>query len=277
MLRFLAILLLACAWASVWGCTSHSRGSTVFLIKAADRDEEIAIRRKLPAVQGAVQEAIIAYGLERIAIEVIVREMGGLGQTTPTVDGLLRVDSARVVINKRLLLDPPDDLDDVLLGLMAHELAHALHYSRMTAPELANVGELYRRFMNSPEGSLQPWARAYEQFTDLTAIVYGFGDPLIRQKRASAENLARNHPKKVWDFYLREDDIHTLMGDPDALREALDRSARATGVGSLRRLGDRMMASLPRGTPHDALAISEEEPAFIDDEPIGPWEDTESP
>lgn len=57
----------------------------------------------------------------------------------------------------------------------------------------------------------------FEQLTDMTAIALGYAEELVHQKAASEDNLARNHPPHVWDFYLKEDEIRRLAADEEEL------------------------------------------------------------
>ncbi len=56
----------------------------------------------------------------------------------------------------------------------------------------------YGRLMRDPEDArLREWVTNYEQLTDMSAILAGYSQELIHQKRASEDNLARNHPDRV--------------------------------------------------------------------------------
>lgn len=216
------------------GCLSVERGDTVLRVKAGDREEEKALRRELWRVEKAVAEVRVHYGLEDIAIEVTVTEMGGLGQTSPLVSGL-SVSGASFVMNKRLFLEQHPDLDDIVLGLTSHELAHALHYARMSDTDLIELGLTYDSMLKHPEGPHKDWVRAYEQLTDMTAIAMGYGEVLIHQKSASEANLAANHPEHVWDFYLHEHEIRALMADEAELLRKMEEAMVVLALPSLRR------------------------------------------
>jgi hypothetical protein len=227
---------LVCFIAAMPGCVHVDPGGTVLNVRVPDDDEAQQVRRQLWRVERAVEEVRIAYGLDDIAIEVIVTEMGGLGQTLPGLDNRLHVEAAIVTINKRLFLENHPDLDAILLGLLAHELAHGWHYARMSEADAAELGLRYKRFMDDPEGDLLEWIRAYEQLTDLTTIAHGFGDALTHQKRASEENLARHHPPKVWSFYLHEPEIRAAMADRALLRAEAEVHLDTLALPSLRRI-----------------------------------------
>lgn len=236
-MRHVLVIGVGVAVAGFGGCIAVESGDTVLHVDAADRAEEKHIRSDLWRVQKAVSEVRVRYGLEDVAVRVSVRELGGLGETTPAFDGL-HVKGATFVLNKRLFTDQHPDLDAIILGLTSHELAHALHYARMSRADALELGLRYDRMMSKPEGPDHDWIRAYEQVTDMTAIALGFGEALIHQKKASEANLAANHPPKVWDFYLHEHEIRSLMEDRDLLR-ARTREALATlGLRSLESLLD---------------------------------------
>ena len=228
------LLLLACA------CQADGGASTSIRVEDATGEQEDEIRLQEWRVERAVQEVLVRYGLEGLNVSIVIEEEGGLGETKPNVDAILDVTGVTVSINERLFLDEPPAGDDVLLGLFAHELAHALHYSKMSRLELVEFGERYLRFFENPEGHLKPWAAAYERFTDLTAIAYGFGVPLTAQKVASKDNVARHHPHKVWDFYLEPVDIRALSKDPVALKKRIDQALDVVNIGSLREFAETL-------------------------------------
>jgi hypothetical protein len=223
------------------GCRATLGGGTTIRVPGATRTEEDAIRLQEWRIERAAQQVIVAYGLEGLDLEIVLEEEGGLGKTRPRLDAIAEVDGATVSINRRLFLDDPPASDDVLLGLFAHELAHALHYAHMSEVDLVVFAERYGRFYLDPQGDLRAWAAAYERLTDLTAIAYGYAEPLIAQKIASKDNVARHHPKKVWDFYLEPEEIAELAGDPSALRSRIDAAAAVVGLFSL----ERFVATLP--------------------------------
>jgi len=216
------------------GCVASRRGATLMTVNVDDRQQEKQIRRQLSQLLKATEDVKIRYGLTDIEVEAIVVEMGGLGATTPAFSRAGKVNTAVVVINKRLFLDPEyrDDIDEILTGLMAHELAHALHYARMSRPDLVTLGYRYKKFMDNPNGKWRDWAEAYEQLTDLMAIYFGYGEELIHQKRASELNLAHNGPEQVWDFYLTEEEIRELVEDGEHFRQRFRETADRVGLRS---------------------------------------------
>lgn len=224
----IALLLGACARAK--------RGDTLYRVRAESREEERAIQGQLWRVQRAVSEIRAAYDLDSLGIEVTVAPLSGLGQTTPALSGIAQIRAARVVVSKQLLLDNHPDLDDILLGLMAHEFAHALHYSRLSRGDLVELGLRYDRMLTNPHGSARPSIRAYERLTDMHVIALGYGEALIHQKRASEANLAANDPPQVWDFYLTEAEIRAMMDDRELLRTEIDAAIRVIKLPSFRRV-----------------------------------------
>ncbi|MEM6568673.1 MAG: hypothetical protein AAF957_09705 [Planctomycetota bacterium] len=222
------------------GCRSSHSGRSSIRVIGCTTAEEDTIRLQEWRVLRAMEDVIVRYGLEGLDVDVVIEEEGGLGESRPEVDLILDVTGAHVSINRALLLDDPPAGDDVFLGLFAHELAHALHYARIDRADLLILAERYVRFFENPSGSLKPWAAAYEQLTDMTAIAHGYGVPLQAQKRASAENVARHHPKKVWDFYLTEEEIARLDADRDLLAERMDEAAKVVGLSSLMRLVEEL-------------------------------------
>jgi hypothetical protein len=219
------------------GCRNVEYGATTINVRTGDWDEEKQIRRELWRIVRAAEDVKVRYGLTDIEIRVLVRDLGGLGQAQPRLNTMLRVDRTVIVLSEDLFLGDYPELDLVIEGLVAHEMAHALHYARMSTGDITTLGLSYNRFINTPSApTAVEWVRAYERFTDMTAIAMGYGEALIQQKRASALNLARNEPPNVWDFYLTEDEIRAFMADRDALREAIIASIRTLNLPSLERV-----------------------------------------
>lgn len=232
----LAAIGLTCL-ATCGGCAAAGSVETSIRIKDANQAEDAAIRKQEYRVMKAVQDVVVTYGLQELDIDVVIEEEGGLGETKPEFNLWLHVDGATVSINKILFLEDNPHTDDILLGLFAHELGHGLHYSVLSELDLILLGERYERFYLNPEGHLKPWAEAYEQFTDLTAIVHGYGKPLIQQKIRSQDNVSKNHPAKVWSFYLKPDEIEALMNDRAALQRKIDETLGVIDLASLTRFG----------------------------------------
>ena len=218
-------LLAACAVALSLiagpGCINTRRGDTLYRVKAATPSEEKQIRRQLWRIGRAMEDVRVRYALDDVTVHVVVTDLQGLGETTPAFSGSAEVSGSRVLINKRLLLDEYENLDEILHGLAAHELMHALHYARMPRTELIVLGQRYAEATRYPHGRQRPWVRAYERLTDMMTIRMGYGEELIHQKRASEALLTAPGPPEVWDFYLTEPEIRAMMADPDLLlREA---------------------------------------------------------
>ncbi|MFG0283517.1 MAG: hypothetical protein ACF8R7_03765 [Phycisphaerales bacterium JB039] len=235
---FLLVLLLAALATS--GCASTSSGDTTYRVNAPDQATDKLVRRELWRVSRAIEDVRVSYGLRDIDVEVIVTDLDGLGAATPQLTPRAEVRGARLVLNYRLFTDDHPELDLVLHGLAAHELAHALHYANMSTADLAELGLRYDKAMRKAPDADRPWVRAYEQLTDMTAIALGYGDQLIWQKRASAENLARNDPPFVWDFYLTEEEIRSLNSNRDLLTDQVTAALDTLKLPSLRRLRERI-------------------------------------
>jgi hypothetical protein len=218
-LRSMVVAALVVWLPALAGCVHVDPGGTVLNVRVDDPDEDRAVRLQMWRVERAIEIVRVEYGLEDIAVEVIVTDIGGLGETMPGLDDSLHVEAAIVTLNKSLFIEEHPDLDAILLGLLAHEMAHGLHYARMSRADTIELGVNYDQFMKhpAPDTQLESWIRAYEQYTDMTTIAHGYGEQLVHQKRASEENLAIHHPPKVWDFYLHEDEIRELMADPELL------------------------------------------------------------
>jgi len=216
-------LLLVVLLGQVTGCTTIRPGDTVYRIKAVDLEEEKVIRRKLWHVGRAVEDVRVRYALDDITVSVVITDLGGLGEATPTFSGLADVSGARILLSKRLFLEDHPELDMVLTGLLAHEMMHALQYARMPKQDLIEVGRRYNAAMDNPNGPQREWVRAFERLTDMMTIKLGYGEELTYQKAASEANLAANDPAMVWDFYLTEPEIRAMMADS----ELLDREMRA--------------------------------------------------
>jgi hypothetical protein len=209
------------------GCINTQRGDTLYRVKADSLSDEKAIRRQLWRVGRAVEDVRLRYALEDVTIQIIITDLGGLGQTTPALSGLANVSGAMVYLNSKLFLEPDltsEDLDEVLTGLIAHELMHALHYARMAEADLIELGQRYQKMVNNPSGRQRDWIRAYERLTDMMTIRMGYGRELIHQKRAAEANLAINDPPAVWDFYLTETEIRAMMADEDLLQAEIDKA-----------------------------------------------------
>lgn len=224
-------LLLALAFLT--GCISVDTGGTAINLRTDSEAKEARIRTELWRIEKAVEQVRFRYGLNHVPVEVIVTDLGGLGETIPALDGMASVHGGIVRINESTLLDLHPDTDDILLGLFAHELAHALHYDRLSPTDLARLGTRYNRYYNSLDEELRPWIEAYEQLTDMTAIALGYAEPLIHQKHASEANLATNHPDHVWDFYLNESEIRALDADRSLLYQRIDEALAIVDLPSL--------------------------------------------
>lgn len=217
-------------------CSTVRRGDTLYRVRADDLDEQRSIHRQLWRVQRAIADVRETYELDDIALEVVITTLGGLGQTTPAIAGLAEIRGAKVLLNKRLFLEEHEELDEILLGLMAHELAHALHYARLSKADLVELGLRYDQMLANPRGPARRSIRAYERLTDMTVIALGYGEALTHQKRAAEANLALNEPPEVWDFYLTEPEIRRLMRDRRALRDEIETAIRALALPSFKRL-----------------------------------------
>ncbi len=219
--------------AHIAGCISVDTGGTVINLRTDSEAKEASIRTELWRVEKAVEQVRFRYGLNHVPVEVIVTDLGGLGETVPALDGLASVHGGIVRINESTLLELHPDTDEILLGLFAHELAHALHYDRLSPTDLVKLGSRYDRYYKSLDEELRPWVEAYEQLTDMTAIALGYAEPLIHQKHASEENLATNHPDHVWDFYLHEAEIRVLGADRELLYRRIDEALEIVDLPSL--------------------------------------------
>jgi hypothetical protein len=240
--RCLAVTAISLALLSA--CQPTQSGRTSITVRASDKDEEVAIRRQEWMVDKAVEDVVITYDLELENLDVVIEQEGGLGETQPEFAVDLLVDGSTVSINKLLFLEKNPEQDAILLGLFAHELGHALHYSEMSELDLAVFGEKYERFYLDPQGGLRDWAEAYEQFTDLTAIAHGYGAPLIQQKIRSQDNVSKNHPPKVWNFYLKPDEIAALMQDRESFEKKRDATLEVIDLDSLTKFGTALPLEL---------------------------------
>lgn len=225
--------------------TSVARGSDAITVDVDDAEVETAIRKELYLVEKAMQEAIIAYGLEGLTVKVVIRDIGSLGETAPSLNPLLEVDAATIQMSSSLFTDPEHDLEAALGGLMAHELAHALHYSTMSDVDLVVLGEHYASCLREPGSTSCLWVEAYEQLTDMTAIAHGFAEPLVAQKLAADENIELHHPRNVWTFYLTPEEIRSLDADRGQLRARLDAALRIIELDSLTRFVNSMDVGAP--------------------------------
>ncbi len=218
------------------GCVNTKRGDTVYRVNASSFENEKIIRRKLWHVGKAVEDVRLRYGLEDITVKVRIAELGGLGQAQPAFSGLADVSGARIVLSERLFTEEHPEIDMIITGLLAHELMHALQYARMTKGDLAMLGRRYQLMMRNPDGPQREWVRAFERFTDMATIKFGYGEELTHQKRASEANLAANDPSQVWDFYLTEPEIREFMADPDLLDREIEAAVDVLALSSFRRM-----------------------------------------
>lgn len=233
----------------VVACLHVPPGATILTVETDDPKVEQAVRPELWRVERAVEAIKIRYGLTDIGIEVVVTDLGGLGETRPALDERLGIEAAVVSLHERLFLDGHPDLDDILVGLLAHELVHGLQEARASRGDLAVIGFRYERFLLEPANeSLREWVMHFEQLTDMTAIAHGYAEELVHQKRASAENLARNHPKHVWDFYLGEDEIRALAADPESLRARMEAALIVVNLRSVEAWARPLARGDPRST-----------------------------
>lgn len=221
------------------GCASP-QGKTDYRIRTTDVSEEKAIRRQLWRMTRALEDVRITYGLMNANVTVVILDKGGLGSAMPTMSPLAEVRGARITIKKELLLSDHPELDNVLLGLAAHEMAHLLHYKGMSTVDLVDLGLRYDAALKNPNGPQREWVRTYERMTDMTAIALGYGEALIWQKWAAEANLAENDPPGVWDFYLTESEIRAYMEDEEKLNADFLAALDELKLPSLKRMPSRV-------------------------------------
>ncbi len=225
------VLLCMCLW-PMSGCLRTQRGDTLLDVRTNAQDEERVIRRKLWRVERSLEQIRADYGMDDLVVEVKVTDLGGLGQTSPAVSGLASVSGAKIVLSKDIFLDQHEDLDDIITGLLAHEMMHAAHYAELSARDLISLGRHYQAMMHEPTAEEYAWVRTYERLTDMLTIRLGYGEALVHQKWASEANVAANHPPHVWAFYLTEPEIRAYMTDRDRLDADIATSIEALHLSS---------------------------------------------
>jgi hypothetical protein len=69
----MVLLTLSCS------CVAGRSGETSIRVQAADRNEEIQIRRQEWIVEKVMQDVLICYEMEDLNIDVLIEDDGGLG------------------------------------------------------------------------------------------------------------------------------------------------------------------------------------------------------
>ena len=212
------------------GCISQEKG-TVILTQAVDLapDQHDTINRHYAELVDIQDNITRAYKLGPYTQMYILRKTDRLGSTTPIFNYLLKVAGARVHLNYSLFVSTDHKADEQLAisGLLAHELAHAQHYQKMSLLELLQLGLRYRSYESRLSSSKwADWVRSYERFTDLQAIAHGYGTPLIEQKRKTRLYLqnTKDSGDQEYEFsaYLTEEEIASLSADADLFRTRLE-------------------------------------------------------
>lgn len=94
---------------------------------------------------------------------------------------------------------------EIVIGFLAHELAHVLDYARRSRINLILLGvqyllsRQYRRFL--------------ERDTDVLTIMHGFGSELLQSYESvlSGEEVSQNYKKNKKEFYLSPTEISKLV------------------------------------------------------------------
>lgn len=212
------------------GC-SATRTNTVILtqqIQLPPEKSDVINRHYSHLV--AVQDDIIRdYKIAHYTQEYVLKDTVRLGNTVPIFNWNLSVVGACVNLNYSLFTSKNDDINEEMSisGLVAHELAHAQHYSRFSKIELIRLGlryESYDKLLSNYK--LAPWIRSYERFTDLQAIAYGYANELIEQKRRTLQYIKEHElgEDQFYEFsaYLTPKEILLLSQDRELFTKKLE-------------------------------------------------------
>ncbi len=97
----------------------------------------------------------------------------------------------------------------------------------MSLLELLQLGLRYSSYERRlGAGKWAVWGRSYERFTDLQAIAYGYGRPLIEQKRKTRLYLQENPASRDQEYelsaYLTEEEISSLSTNAALFQSRLE-------------------------------------------------------
>ncbi len=230
------ICVLACVSILLSGCAGHEEGTVILTqdvnLSPLQHDEINKNYSNLVDIQDDVTRK---YNIGSFTQKYVLKKTQRLGNTIPRFNYLLDVTGAQINLNYALFTSNLKESDDneAVLGLIAHELAHAQHYLYFSLFELLQLGLRYEsyeiKFANSQWAT---WVRSYERFTDIQAIAYGYADALIKQKEKTLQYIQsiknskeKDNTHQLYEFsaYLNENEIMSLNQDRQLLKKQLQK------------------------------------------------------
>ena len=217
-------------------CTSlisiRSNQGTLTLTQRADLtdDQHDNINQSYASLVDLQDDITRQYGIGHYSQTYVLKKTEGLGSCLPDFNILFQVKGATINLHISLFTNQQDsDLKEAIHGLLAHELAHAQHYHRLSTLELLMLGLRYGSYTlqlaNSPWAE---WVRSYERFTDLQAIAYGYGEALIEQKKLTRDLLGTvfsgDNPDYELSAYLTEEEIASIQQTPEVFEALLEKT-----------------------------------------------------
>ncbi|WP_281646506.1 hypothetical protein [Parendozoicomonas sp. Alg238-R29] len=185
------------------------------------------------------------YKINNDTQKYVLKLTNRLGNTTPMFSGL-SVSGAQINLNYTLLTFSRDDeIDkDAITGLVAHELAHAQHYKLLPTLDLLNLGLRYSSYeKKSSKSAWAEWVRAYEQFTDMQVIAFGYATELIAQKRKTHSYIQEHEfgkaPFYEFSAYLTEEEIRALDENDETFNQKMEQLLKVLEWDSFREMASR--------------------------------------
>ncbi len=190
------------------------------------------------------------YGINsKFSFKIRIKRMkNGLANTTPELDFRGKVVGATVNINDVVFSNKAirrANYWSAVTGLIAHELGHALEYSFLSASDIffegdfIKLSERYLRFYEDPLGEDREFGQAFEHFTDLIAIHFGYAEELADQKRLTSHLLP--HTKEFIKFYkkgmyMTPSEIEDIANNPNKFQSYLSYSLKILNIYSFNKI-----------------------------------------
>lgn len=223
-------ILLICTLAILSGCSEKEEGTVILTQKVSlPASQHDAINRSYSHLVDMQDDITRKYHIGSYTQKYILKNTQRLGNATPTFNMLFDVDGADINLNYHLFLANAQSHDNksAILGLLAHELAHAQHYTLFSSLELIQLGIRYESYeIYLADSHWAEWVRSYERFTDLQAIAYGYSDALIHQKNKTLNYIkGKNSKDQNYEFsaYLTEQEIKKLSENPELFQNELEK------------------------------------------------------
>ncbi|KEQ16225.1 hypothetical protein [Endozoicomonas numazuensis] len=219
---YIILLLLA-------GCSGQEEGTVILTQQVyLPEDDHDAINKNYSQLVDIQDDVARRYEIGSRTQKYVLKKTERLGSTLPRFNMGLDVTGAQINLNYSLFLAniKENNSKEAILGLVAHELAHAQHYHYFSLYELLQLAIRYHSYEKKMANSQWAnWVRAYERFTDLQAIAYGYANPLVEQKRKTLYYLISESANEAQFYafgaYLTEQEIIDMRTNPVLFHQAL--------------------------------------------------------